>query len=332
MRRTILAALGALVLGSGWGAGRAEAVELSHFSALPGMVFLDDWFLPPPEQGQFFYAQYSAYYGTDTFRDPDGNKVGQIQIEGPAGQPRTVDLSLDVDNWTIAPVLMWAPDWNVLGARYGVLAMLPVGNPTIAAGLQTEIGRGVEIEDSSWGLGDLFFQPIWLEWSRNRVDLSAGYGFYAPTGRYEQGATDNTGFGFWAHQLQSALRYRPNDTVAAVVSLSGEINQNKEDADIVPGSHLTMTWGARKHFFDDWLQFGVVGYDTWQVSNDSGSDVTRKDKDQVHGFGFQTGIPRLGLAVKYMHEFNARDRFEGDVVSIFFALPLDQMLRWASGA
>jgi hypothetical protein len=32
-----------------------------------------------------------------------------------------------------------------------------------------------------------------------RVDLTAGYGFYAPTGRFELGATDNIGLGFWTH-------------------------------------------------------------------------------------------------------------------------------------
>lgn len=64
------------------------------------------------------------------------------------------------------------------------------------------------------------------------------------------------------------------------------------------------------------------------MSDDSGSDVVQETRDEVHGVGFQTGVPRLGLAVKYMHEFNARDRFEGQMVSIFFAVPLDPALEW----
>ncbi len=84
------------------------AAELSHYSALPGMAFLDDLFLPPPEVGHFVYGQYNSYYGTDTFRDSRGNKVKKITITGPAGRPITIDLDLDVDNWVIAPLLLRA--------------------------------------------------------------------------------------------------------------------------------------------------------------------------------------------------------------------------------
>jgi len=45
--------------------------------------------------------------------------------------------------------------------------------------------------------------------------------------------------------------------------------------------------------------------------------------DEVHAAGFQIGVPRFGLAFKYLHEFEARDRFEGEVLTLFFAVPLD---------
>jgi hypothetical protein len=312
---------------SGW-ASTAQGGQLSHYSAMPGLAFMDDYFIPAPEMGRLFFAQYSTWYGTDTFRNADGNEVDRITVTRPGGQERDIDLDLDVDSWLLGPVLLWSPGWRVLGARYGAFVMVPVSNPTVAANLETEVGLGLGIETSSWGLSDLYAQPLWLEWNVDRLDITAAYGFFAPTGRYEGGATDNTGFGFWGHQLQSALRYRVNETVAASVALTGEINQNKEDADIVPGSHLTLNWGARKHFFDDWFQFGFAGYDTWQVSDDDGADVTVTTRDQVHGVGFQTGVPRLGLAVKYMYEFNAQDRFEGQTVSIFYAVPLEPALKW----
>ena len=35
-----------------------------------------------------------------------------------------------------------------------------------------------------------------------RADFIAGYGFYAPTGRYEAGADDNIGLGMWSHEIQ----------------------------------------------------------------------------------------------------------------------------------
>lgn len=328
MRRGLGLGLCILALQAGVWEKTASGLELSHFSALPGLAFMDDFFLPPQEMGHLFFAQYSTWYGTDTFRNADGNVVDRIKVTGPGGEEREIALDFDIDNWLIGPLLLWSPGWRVLGARYGAFVMVPVGNPSIAASLESEIGFGRDIQESSWGLSDLYAQPLWLEWNVDRFDVTAAYGFYAPTGHYDAGATDNTGFGFWGHQLQSALRYRINPSTAASVALTGEINQNKEDADIVPGSHVTLTWGARKHFFDDWFQFGFVGYDTWQVTNDHGSDVTDKTHDQVHAVGFQTGVPRLGLGVKYMYEFNAQDRFEGQTVSIFYALPLDPALEW----
>jgi hypothetical protein len=302
------------------------AAELSHYSALPGLAFMDDLFHPSPDLGRLFYVQYNAYYTTDTYRDPAGNETDQITIEGPLGRPITVDVDIDVDNWVLAPTLMWAPGWEVLGAKYGGFIMIPVGNPSVAADLNTEIGLGRSVQESQWGLGDVFFQPLWLQWALGEhVDLTAGYGFYAPSGKYEAGAADNVGLGFWAHQLQSAVRVRFDETGAAIVAVTGEINHEKDGTDITPGSHVTLNWGIRKTLFDDWFQVGLAGYDTWQASNDAGSEVTRLDKDEVHAAGVEIAVPKLGIQLKYMHEFEARDRFEGQMVSLMFALPLEKL-------
>lgn len=312
----------------------ARAVDISHYSLSPGIAFLDDYFLPPEAAGKVIYAQYSAYYGTETFRNSDGQKVDKITVTGPAGVPRTVDIDLDVDTWIFAPVLIFSPGWKILGARYGSFVMLPLGNPSVAANLQSSTGSGPgrSVQESSFAQGDLYVQPIWLEWNFGKVDVTGAYGFYAPTGKYSPGAADNVGLGFWGHQLQSGLRYRVSDQTAAYVVLTGEINHNKEDEDITPGSHLSMNWGFRRYFFGDWFQAGLCGYSTWQTSDDTGDDVTKDPRDQVHAAGLQIGIPKYGLGVKYMHEFAAQDRFDGQVVSIFFALPLDLIAQHLLGS
>jgi hypothetical protein len=46
----------------------------------------------------------------------------------------------------------------------------------------------------------------------------------------------------------------------------------------------------------------------------------------VHAVGLQLGSPKYGLSVKYLREFGAEDRFEGNVFTITFALPLDPLL------
>jgi hypothetical protein len=304
----------------------AHALELSHYAG--GLPNGDDFFLPPPEAGQLLYVQYFMYYTTSTFRDHNGDKIDSVTVTGPGGQPRTVKLNVDIDNFYIAPTLMWAPTWSVLGGRYGAYLVMPIGNPSLAADLETERGRGRSLDQSSWGGGDLFVQPLWLMWSFPHLDVTAGYGFDAPTGKFSPGAADNVGLGFWEHQFQSAIRYHFDEakTLSAVLAGTFELGHEKDDVDITPGSHFTLNWGVRKNFLDNWLQFAVLGYDTWQTMDDTGSAAPPSDqrfKDEVHAAGFQIGIPKYGLAVKYLHEFEARDRFDGQVVTLFFALPLD---------
>ncbi len=309
----------------------ARAFELSHYMA--GMPNADDFFLPPAEAGQFIYAQYNMYYGTNTIRNANGDKVRKVSktIAGPLGEPRTVEVDLDfsLDAFYLVPVMMWAPNFTILGARFGAFAALPVGNPSIAADLNTARGRlDRSVDDSTWDVGDLYVQPLWLMRSFPHVDVAFSYGFDAPTGKYEGGATDNVGLGFWEHQIQNSVRVHIDEekTFSLVLASTFEIGQNKEDADVIPGAHWTLNWGVRKNFLDNWAQVAVLGLDSFQISDDAGSDTAsggQSHLDQVHAAGLQLGIPKLGLAVKYLHEYGARDRFEGQVATIFFALPLE---------
>jgi hypothetical protein len=325
MRGTTFTVMLAIVLALG-GTTPVRAFELSHY--FPALMHVDDFFLPPPEAGQLVYAQYNAYYGTDTFRNHNGDKVDSITVTGPLGRPISVHVSADINNFYLAPSVVWAPHWSILGARYGGFIALPIGNPSLEADLNTVLGRGKSANEGEWGVGDVYVQPLWLMWSFPRFDVEAAYGFDAPSGKYSNGSPDNVGLGFWEHQLQSGIRYHfdAEKTLSAVLAGTFEIGQEKEDVDITPGSHFTLNWGVRKNFLDNWAQFGVLGYDTWQTTDDTGSAApppSQRFHDEVHAAGFQLGIPKYGLAIKYMHEFAARDRFEGQIVTVFFALPLD---------
>lgn len=301
------------------------------------MYNMHDYFLPPPEAGELIYAQYGLYYHSDTIRDPDGNEIKSITVTGPLGKERTIKLDVDVDQIALIPVFMWAPRWTVLGGRYGAYIAIPVGNPSLEANFKTETGRGVSASTSVWDIGDIFVQPLWLMWSfppagkRPPIDIVAAYGFDAPTGRFHANAFDNVGFGFWEHQLQTAARFTLDErtTTSFIVVNTVEIGQEKEDVDVTPGAHDTLNWGFGRHFFDHWFETALLGYDTFQISDDTGSAVpasSRGARDQVHAVGLQIGIPKYGLAFKYYREFGAEDRPEGDVYTLNLALPLDPIV------
>ena len=115
-----------------------------------------------------------------------------------------------------------------------------------------------------------------------------------------------------------------------------EFNSRIKDTNVRPGSRLTFNWAIYKSWLDGMLETAITGYDQWQITEDSGPIVSRigpaaQALDEVHAAGIQLGIPKFGLALKYLHEFAARARFQGQVVTFTFGLPLDPLIEKLAG-
>jgi hypothetical protein len=143
-------------------------------------------------------------------------------------------------------------------------------------------------------------------------------------------ALDNIGLGFWTQQTQVAGYWYPWATKATAlgVGLTHEVHGEKEDFDITPGQNLTVNWGISQYLpltSDQTLllEIGPAGYDSWQVTEDSGDDVRFHARDEVHAVGGQLGLTyvpwTLVLNFHYFHEYEAVDRFEGDVSGLTVA-------------
>lgn len=301
----------------------AHAGQVGHYA--PGVPNAHDFFIPPAGT---YYAQYNYWYRTDTFRNRDGRAIDEVTIFPRIPRlRRTVKVDVDLDLFVISPVLMYSPDWTILGARIGAYLTQPIANPSLTAAI-TGLERGFRFDQDTWGAGDLFVQPLWAQWSWERADVVLSYGFYAPNGRFDAGATDNIGLGYWTQQIQNAAQVwlDRGKTVSLIAAQTWEFNDPVEDTDLRAGPRVSINWGIGKSFHDGLIEGVIVGYDTFQVSPDSGSDqplLGRGATDQVHAVGLQLGSPKYGLSVKYLREFGAEDRFEGNVVTITFALPLD---------
>jgi hypothetical protein len=209
-------------------------------------------------------------------------------------------------------------------------------------------GSGRSANESQFGLGDLYVQPVWLDWALEHFDFAFGYGFYAPTGKYSTEtillpvidtsvtveAADNIGLGFWTHQLQGAASWYPwvDRRMAVTTALTYEINGNKKDFDLKPGQNLSWNWGVSqflplKKDQTLLLEAGVAGYSTWQISDDSGADALNPPtKDQVHGVGGQAGLTVIpwnaSFNFHYFYEFASNDRFKGQSIGLNIAVKL----------
>jgi hypothetical protein len=335
LRRSIEIVLGVFCAALVFANPPARAGELNHY--FPGMPNLRDLIVPDPG---FYFVGYNAFYSADQINDSSGNTVHGVTVTNPVtGATVSIPVDAEVDLYALAPTFAYVLDWKPLGLKVGglVTPTFVTASPSASLG-NAAFGRSIDV-DSPFGVGDLFVQPFWLGYALPHWDLSFGYGFYAPVGRYDTQTinlpvvgsvrvedADNLGLGFWTHQLQGAVAWYPwtSKGTAVTTGLTWEINQEKKDFDVTAGQHLTLNYGVSQYLpltkdTTLLLELGPSGYSSWQVTDDQGAGASNV-RDQVHAIGGQVGLTYVPwsalLNVKYLNEFAAEDRFQGHVVTV----------------
>src|SRR5262249_27051907 len=107
---------------------------------------------------------------------------------------------------------------------------------------------------------DTYYQPLMLGWTTKQADFIAGYGFFAPTGNFD----DGEGLGVY---FDKAHR------VAAAIAADLELHSKKKDKDLHVGDILTLEGGLGGRFAKGAGAYGLAYYAQWKVSDDSGADL-----------------------------------------------------------
>ncbi len=311
------------------------AGEIGHFNG--GVMNMRDYLMPDPG---FYGALYNYFYTTERLNDLQGNKINSVTINPPGGGSGfPVALHVDVNMYAVAPTLLWVTDVKPLGIKYGALVTPMFADANLNAAAQAAFGRGGNISAGGEGVGDLYVQPVWLGKTLKHWDFALGYGFYAPVGKYDtqtitvpgigqvtSESPHNIGYGFWTHQVQGSAAWYPmeNKGTAVIAALTYETNGKKQDFDLTPGDNLTLNWGISqfiplKKDTSLLLEVGPAGYDTWQISNDTGGAAS-SGKDQAHAVGGQLGITyvpwMMSLNFHGFYEYEAQGRFQGGSVGV----------------
>jgi hypothetical protein len=309
-----------------------------HF--MPGVFGIRDYVVPDPG---FYGTLYNFYFTTNRMNDNNGNKVESVQI-GPRKNV-TVNLDVNVDLYAVAPAFVWVSEWKIFGAKYAAFIAPTFANASLSGALSTERGRGISSDNSTFNVGDMQVQPLWLGWTMTNWDVAIGYSFYAPTGKYTTvtetlpnsdqvtyPSSDNIGYGYWTHQVQSGVTWYPwpDKRMAVATALTYEFNQNKQGFDLTPGQNLTFNYGLSQYLplTDDHkliLEVGPAGYSSWQTTDDTGSDATNpSDHMQVHGVGGQLGLAYVpwhaAMNFHYFYDYAADNRFQGQSIGLNFAM------------
>lgn len=250
--------------------------------------------LPPPG---LYFRDYNQFYFASDYDD------------GPPG--------FDIIAYVNAPRLIWITDFKILGGFYGMDALLPMGYVDI------DSNPGGP-NDSRFSIGDLFVEPITVSWHTERFDFAVGYGFWAPTGGFDKDKPAQLGKGYWSHMFTAgATWYLDKEKTWSVSALNRyEIHHEHDDYDVTPGNTWTLEWGIGKSLSKT-VEAGVVGYYQAQLTDD---DPSSHEKDHVAAIGpeisaFCTKL-KLFASLRYLHEFSAKDRPEGHLISLTLTKPL----------
>ena len=305
------------------------------FAQLSGANLLGDFGVgsgtqpaPGAYVGLIFYR-----YSTDTIKKADGSRL----VLAP-DQPGSLNLH------AVAPLFVMVTKAKVLGANYGFMVSPSFANAALAApglGLDRSIGTGT---------GDTYVVPVMLGWHAPQADVNAGFGFFAPTGRYDAKADDNLGKGMWSYEVSAGttVYFDPAKTWSFATAGYWETHTKKKGtgftlpngtevlSGVTVGDLLTLEGGLGKSFLQGALSLGMAYYAQWKTTDDNFGlpgilpiDFPTLAKHRVYGLGPDVTLPiatkskLLALVnIRYLMEMGARVKTQGDSLVITATFPV----------
>jgi len=293
---------------------------------LAGSHTLGDYGVQAGSQpGPGFYDIVFYYrYATDTIKDADGNTVDPLP-----GTPPSTEVT------GIANFLYVVTKATIGGAHYGAMVVLPWVNGTI------EAPAFALSERTGTRFGDLMVRPFELGWHAKQADVTTGFEFYLPTGRYERGGSDNVGKGMVTFEpyVGTTLFFDQKRSVSVATTAFWQINGDKKDTSTRVGQILTLEGGVGKSVMGGGVSVGIAYYAEWKITEDrlgefvlpggTPIDVELPDKHRVWAFGPEVTLPIATASrlfalvnVRYLWETRVRVKTQGDTLVVTATLPI----------
>ncbi|HXT14780.1 MAG TPA: transporter [Gemmatimonadaceae bacterium] len=261
-----------------------------------------------PKPGFYSSALYSSYEPENTIA---ANETAFSHLQPPVNV-----FSLQL-GFTVPAV--WA------AGQYGFSIIIPWADLTIP----TPDAKPVR----SWGFSDIYIQPMKLGWTFPSADVVAGFGVYMPTGRFHDGANNNTGFGMWSYEMSagSTVYLGSSHQSSASALVAYQVQSHVEDTDKRAGQVLTVEGGAGHTLIRHFGQLGVAYYAMWKLTNDQNFNVSPlfAGKNRMFGVGPEITIPFPALSdansvtLRYLVEAGSHSATQGN--TLFVALTMGRL-------
>jgi hypothetical protein len=232
------------------------------------------------------------------------------------------DLEINMNLLT----LLYKPDVEVFGAHYGFGALVTIVDLDIDAGIRLG-GLSVRRQDDVVGLGDITLIPGILFWSSGNYHFTLAEYIVTPTANYDSDDLANAGLNYWTFDTNVAATYLNAETGQDYsINIGYSYNTENSDTDYQTGQELHIDYMLNQ-FLSESFAIGIQGFYLKQVTGDSGSGASLGSfKAEAAGVGpavlWNTKISRqeVSFIAKWLHEYHAERRIEGDHVFVSFAM------------
>jgi hypothetical protein len=290
-------------------AASVQAAEGGYSNYLPGTYGDFAAAVEPPSR---FTIRNDLYY----YQADGGRSIRSGLLEADA------DLEFFMDFLTI----LHKPDVEILGGHYAYGLFIPIVHADIDTGIR--LGNlQVRRQEDTFGLGDLTLIPGILFWNRGNFHFTLAEYIVTPTGEYDTDDLANTGLNYWTFDTDVAVTYL-NEKTGQDYSINIGYNYNTEnsDTDYQTGEEFHVDYMVNQ-FLSESFAIGVHGFYLKQVSGDSGDGaILGSFKGEAAGVGpavlwnTKSFSREVSFIAKWLHEFGAERRLEGDHVFASFAM------------
>jgi hypothetical protein len=173
-----------------------------------------------------------------------------------------------------------------------------------------------------------------LGWKKRTGDRfrawSAYASVFAPTGDYEVGRLANMSKNRWAYDLGGAYtmaNFKRGRELSAVLGFT--FSEPNRDTDYDSGTDMHLEFAGKQHLPSHW-SLGIVGYWYEQLTGDSNNPPILGDfKGRAIALGPEVSYQFMGnpkrpvtVDLRWYHEFEVKNRLEGDTVFLTISLPI----------
>jgi len=236
--------------------------------------------------------------------------------------PGEVDKRLETE--TFAQLLrgFWVPKSTFFGAQMLMGFRISALDVNVEADIETPFGL-VQLNGNNKGYGDLSLLPLSLYWQQGNFYINLYEVISIPTSKFDQTRLANISLNHWVFDTVLAMTWLDPKIGIEISTTSGIIyNTDNPDTNYQTGLEFHMDVMLNWHYSSS-LSVGVHGSIYQQLTGDKSADpFLGAFKGQSYSIGpaiiwnKNIGRQKYYLSAKWLNEFNAKNRVEGDLTII----------------